>query len=41
MFKRVEMQKGSHFTIVCIIPLIGLGSKIQEKFAKQHVYESF
>ena len=39
-FKHVEMQKGSHFTIVCIIPLIGLGSKIQEKFAKQHVYES-
>ena len=40
MFKHVEMQKGAHFTIVCIILLIGLGSKIQEKFAKQHVYES-
>ena len=40
MFKHVEMQKGAHFTIVFIILLIGLGSKIQEKFAKQHVYES-
>ena len=40
MFKNVEMQKGAHSTIVCIIPLIGLGSKIQENFTKQHVYES-
>ena len=39
MFKHVQMQKGAHFTIVCIILLIGLGSKIQEKCAKQHVYE--
>ena len=31
MFKHLEMQKGAHFTIVCIILLIGLGSKIQEK----------
>ena len=37
---KVEMQKGAHFAIVCIIFLIGLGSKIQDKFAKQHVYES-
>ena len=34
------MQKGAHFTIVCTILLIRLGSKIQENFAKQHVYES-
>ena len=40
MFKHVEMQKGAHFTIVCIILMIGLGSKIQENFAKQHVYDS-
>ena len=40
MFKHVEMQKGAHFTIVCTVLLIGLGSKIQENFAKQHVYES-
>ena len=40
MFKHIEMQKGAHFTIVCTILLIGLGSKIQENFAKQHVYES-
>ena len=40
MFKRVEMQKGAHFTIVCTILLTGLGSKIQENFAKPHVYES-
>ena len=40
MFKHVEMQKGSYLTIVCIILLIGLGSKIQENFEKQHVYES-
>ena len=40
MFQHAEMQKGSHFTIVCIILLIGLGSKIQENFAKQHVHES-
>ena len=37
MFKHVEMQKGAHFTIVCTILLIRLGSKIQENFAKQHV----
>ena len=40
MFKHVEMQKGAHFTIVCTILLIGLGSKIQENFETQHVYES-
>ena len=40
MFKHVEMQKGAHFTIVCTVLLIRLGSKIQENFAKQHVYES-
>ena len=40
MFKHVEMQIGAHFTIVCTILLIGLGSKIQENVAKQHVYES-
>ena len=40
MFIHVEMQKGSHLTTVCTILLIGLGSKIQENFAKQHVYES-
>ena len=40
MFKHVEMQIGAHFTIVCTILLIRLGSKIQENFAKQHVYES-
>ena len=40
MFKHVEMQKGAHFTIVSTILLIGLGSKIQANFAKQHVYES-
>ena len=39
MFKKVEMQTGAHFTIVCIILLTGVGSKIQENFAKQHVYE--
>ena len=38
MFKHVEMKKGAHFTIVCAILLIGLGSKIQENFAMQHVY---
>ena len=36
----LKMQKGAHFTTVCTIRLIGLGSKIQENFAKQHVYES-
>ena len=40
MFKHVEVQKGAHFTILCTILLIGLGSKILENFAKQHVYES-
>ena len=40
MFKHIEMQKGAHFTVVCTILLIGLSSKIQENFAKQHVYES-
>ena len=37
------MQKGAHFTVVrtnIIILLIRLGSKIQENFEKQHVYES-
>ena len=38
MFKHVEMQKGAQFTIVSTILLIGLGSKIQENFAKQHVW---
>ena len=40
MFKHVEKQKGAHFTIVCTILMIGLGSKIQENFAKEPVYES-
>ena len=40
MFKHIEMQKGAHFTVVCTILLTGLSSKIQENFAKQHVYES-
>ena len=30
MFKHAEMQKGAHFTIVCTILLIGLGSKIKK-----------
>ena len=30
MFKHVEMQKGAHFTIVCTILLIRLGSKIKK-----------
>ena len=30
MFKHIEMQKGAHFTIVCTILLIGLGSKIKK-----------
>ena len=34
------MQKGAQVTIVCSILLSRLGSKIQENFAKQHVYES-
>ena len=33
------MQKGAHCAIVCTILLTGLGSKIQQNFAKQHVYE--
>ena len=33
MFKHIEMQKGAHFTIVCTILLVRLGSKIQENFA--------
>ena len=40
MFKHIEMQKGAHFTIFCSILLIGLSSKLQENFTKQHVYES-
>ena len=38
MFKHVEMPIGAHFTIVCTILLIRLGSKIQENVAKQRVY---
>ena len=34
------MQKGAHFTIVFTILLIRVGSKIEENFAKQRVYES-
>ena len=38
------MQKGAHFTVVrtniIIVLLIRLGSKIQENFETQHVYES-
>ena len=40
MVKHVEMQTSALFTTVCAILVIGLSSKIQENFAKEHVCES-
>ena len=38
MFKHIEMQKGAHFTIVCTILLIGLGSKIKKTLQRRSMY---